>query len=502
MNDLLSISDDETIILEDGIPVQETKSYGIGIDCHSKFIQVCVLTKRGLCFYAHQKEFGTAWDSLTAAKQWCIRVLREKSDPVPDTTLPIHYCIESTSTYHQPVLLAFGGTPSIVNPTLAGATKRKTDVLDAKLLATHDLIGVWRESYIPSPDINELRVLVWERDRCLSESTAASRRINNALVRFGYTIGRDGSVVMNSTVRGIVESILDGETDLPANLCPLGVPHDVREVIISEYQKYDHLRELAEYWRVKAEEKVLSMEWETGSGTLSGPEMLSLLMTAPQVGKLTAITWLVHIITPRRFPNAKARAAYCGLDPSLKISAKHVTSTRKRGGNKELHKALVSSADRLIRSHTEMFGRWGYNLYNQTGKWKKASNAVARKLAVALYYMMRTGQPFSYENYRLVKDLHVLEIPVSQLPSIEPDFKRYVRILQDNGIDTTSQLVTAYLSCSLGSCRGLGKKFFSVLRVFLNEQHRYKRIYDGLQKNTDNQTKEKTIHEQTITEQP
>lgn len=201
MTDLLYTSGDKTVILEDGVPVRETRSYGIGIDCHSKFIQVCVLAKQDLHVYAHQKEFGTDWDSLISAKDWCIRVLQEKSDPVPDLSLPIHYCIESTSTYHQPILLAFGGTPSIVNPTLAGATKRKTDVLDAQLLATHDLIGVWRESYIPSQDINELRVLVWERDRCLSESTAASRRINNALVRFGYTLGRDGSVARDGIVR-------------------------------------------------------------------------------------------------------------------------------------------------------------------------------------------------------------------------------------------------------------------------------------------------------------
>jgi transposase len=497
MTDLYPASGAKTVILEDGIRVQETKSYGIGIDCHSKFIQVCILTKHGIHFYAHQKEFSTGWDSLVSAKDWCIRVLQEKSDPVPDLTRPLHYCIESTSTYHQPILLAFGGTPSIVNPTLAGATKRKTDVLDAQLLATHDLIGVWRESYIPSPDINELRVLVWERDRCLMESTAASRRINNTLVRFGYTVGRDGSVSKNGAVRETVEAILDGEVGLPGGLCPLGIPPDAREVVISEYRKYDQLRSLSDYWRARAEDKVCSMEWETGAGTLPGTEMLSLLMTAPQVGTLTAVTWLVHIITPRRFPNAKAVAAYCGLDPSLKVSAKHVTSTRKRGGNKELHKALVSSADRLIRNHTEMFGRWGYNLYSQTGKWKKASNAVARKLAVAMYYMMLTGQPFSYENYNLVKNLHVLEIPVSELPSIEPDFKRYVRILEEHGITTTSQLVTAYLSCSLGSCRGLGKKFFSVLRIFLNEQHKYKRIYKELHSN-QTQTKEESNNEQQI----
>lgn len=483
MTNFVSTSGDKTIILEEGTQVQETKAYGIGIDCHSKFIQVCVLAKRSLHFYAHQKEFGTDWASLVAARDWCIHILNTAADPVPDLTLPIHYCIESTSTYHQPVVLAFQGTPSIVNPTLAGATKRKTDVLDAQLLATHDLIGVWRESYIPSVDINELRVLVWERDRCITEATVASRRINNALVRFGYTAGRDGSVAKDGPVRDLVEAIVNGEVDLPENLCPFGIPSDVREVIISEYQKYDQLRELADYWRTKAEEKVRSMEWETDSGTLSGTEMLDLLTTAPQIGTLTAVTWLVHIITPRRFPNSKALAAYCGLDPSLKTSAKHVTSTKKRGGCKELHKALVSSADRLIRNHTEMFGRWGYNLYNQTGKWKKAANAVARKLAVSLYFMMKTGQPFSYEKYNLIKDIYILDIPVTELPSIEPDFKRYIRILEERGIHTTSQMATAYLSCELGSVRGLGKKFFSVLRIYLNEQHKYKKLYDELHSN-------------------
>jgi hypothetical protein len=224
------------------------------------------------------------------------------------------------------------------------------------------------------------------------------------------------------------------------------------------------------------------MDWETSSGTLSGQEMLSILTTAPQVGDLTAISWLAHIITPRRFPNSKAIAAYCGLDPSLKVSAKHVTSTTKRGGCKELHKALTSSADRLIRNHTEMFGRWGYNLYLQTGKWKKAANAVARKLAVALYYMMLTGQEFSYEKYSLVKDISAFNVPVSTLPSVIPDFKRYVRILEEKGIHTTSEMTAAYLSCELGSVKGLGKKFFSTIKDFLNNQKKYKEAFKSISK--------------------
>ena len=129
-----------------------------------------------------------------------------------------------------------------------------------------------------------------------------------------------------------------------------------------------------------------------------------------------------------------------------------------------------------------MFGKWGYNLYLQTGKWKKEANAVARKLAVALYYMMLTGQEFSYENYQLVKDFAVFDIPVAELPSVIPDFKRYIRILEESGIHTTSQMATAYLSCELGLVRGLGKKFFGLIKDFLNNQKKYKAIYNETHK--------------------
>lgn len=454
---MLSIAmskNNETVIPEGGSEVQETKAYGIGIDCHSKFIQVSVYVRRDMKFYEYRHEFGTDWPSLVKAKEWSLNVITTCSSPVPDMDSEgFHYCIESTSTYHLPVLLAWGGTPSVINPTLAGATKRKTDVLDAKLLAHHDLTGVWPQSYIPSEDVKELRVMISERNRCIHEATSASNRINNVITRFGLTVGRDGSVVKNSVIRSIIRD---------------------------EYDKYDSCIIRSDVLMERIRDKAMSMEWETSSETLSGSDMIRILTSAPQIGDVTAITWLAHVITPRRFPNAKALSAYCGLDPSLKVSAKHVTSTVKRGGCKELHKALTSSGDRLIRNHSEMFGRWGYTLYQQTGKWKKASNAVARKLSVALYYMMLTGTEFSYDNYNLIKNIDVFDIPVSELASLNYDFKRYIHILEDHGILSTSQLASAYLRCELGPIKGPGRKFFVTLRDFFNCQHKYRQLYNKL----------------------
>ena len=163
-----------------------------------------------------------------------------------------------------------------------------------------------------------------------------------------------------------------------------------------------------------------------------------------------------------------------------------------RGGNKPLHKALNMSAHRLIYRHNDMFGIWGYNLQQQTGKKKKAANAVVRKLSVALYYMMKTGTEFTYDKYHSIRSIDVFNIPVEDLVLIIPGFRHYIRILQDNGINTTVDLATAYVTCSLGSFHGLGKKFFGLIKDFLDHHVSYKQLYDEIQENPNK--KEDTIN--------
>lgn len=470
------------------------KEYGIGIDCHSKFIEVCVRYRSGRLIQKAQSSFSTEWDDIIAAREWCVNILRTKADPVPDLSVPLHYLVESTASYHMPVCMAFGGDPTIINPSLAGATKRKTDVLDSRLLALHDQLNIWRESYMPDENVKALRVMIAQRDRCIHDATVAGNRINNIITRFGFTVGRNGSVVRNSAIRSIVENLISDDPSEIKGLCPFPIPLEVRTVLREEYEKYDRFTAQAEECKVRIIEKARSMEWETDTGTLPGSEMIPLLATAPQIGELTAIIWLARVVTPRRFRNSRALSAYCGLDPSLKISAGKVTSTVMRSGNKALHRALNMSAHRLIHRHNEMFGIWGYNLQQQTGKKKKAANAVARKLSAALYYMMKTGKEFTYDNYHSIRSIDVFDIPVDDLVLINQDFKRYIRILKENGINTTVDLATAYITCSLGSCQGLGKKFYGILKDFLDHHVTYKQMYDEIQENL-HRKKEADINE-------
>jgi transposase len=475
------VSGTEVIIQGDqGVEVQVLKSYGVGLDVHSQFIAVCVHVRNNNRVYKYMSDFDTDWNSLLSAKEWVIDTIKTHSAPVPDLSHPLHYVLEATSTYHMPVLRAWGGIPSVINPMLAGATKKKTDDLDAERLSFHDLTGVWPESFVASDGLSELRVLIAERNHYAKLATQCSNRINNIIVRFGITIGRGTSVTKNHEVRAIVEDLASENPSNYENICPDPLPAEVKTLIQKEYKLYDKYIDEADSYMSRVRHRAYSMDWETRDGTLSGPEMVRILCTTPGVGEITCFTWLAFVGTPRRFPNAKALAAYCGLDPSLKVSAGHVTSTKKRGGCRTLHAILVTSADRIIRAHSEAFGRWGYLMAKSSGKWKKATNAVGRKLCTAMYHMMMTGKEFSYNNYTLMQQVSTFEIPVDELPMLNPDFKRYIKILHENGIHTTTDMVTAYLSCSLGGTKGLGRKFFVTIQDFLQRQHHYHNEYKKL----------------------
>ena len=461
-------------VLETGTEIQYTKDYGVGIDCHSRFLQISVLVKNGPSVFEYRNQFDTDWQSVVNAKEWVVSVIETNSSPFVHITDELHYCIESTSVYHVVVLKAWKGMPSVINPSIAGSTKKKTDVLDAKMLAVQDLTGIWPSSFIPSAEVDQLRLLLAERNNFNVLSTRISNRINNSLLKFGYTVGRDGSVTKSVKVREMIEDQISDNPSDHYNVCPEGIPENVKCVFIEEYRQYDKYRELVHDYDKRIRSMVCSMNWETADSEIPGRQMLKILCSAPGIGEQTAILWLAKIVTPRRFRNEKALAAYCSLDPSLKVSAGKVTSTVKRGGCKDLHSALCVAASNLVRRHNEPFGRWGYNIAVNSGRWKKGISAVARKLAVALYFMSLRGEEFSYEKYRMMTEPAVIDISIEELANKDPAFKRYVRILISGNIHTTKQLVHSYYLCDLTNIKGLGKKFYGLLKEFIENQEKYR----------------------------
>jgi transposase len=114
------------------------------------------------------------------------------------------------------------------------------------------------------------------------------------------------------------------------------------------------------------------------------------LMTHPGVGPLTALAFELVIGTPERFHCGKQIASYVGLVPEEKSSG----DRRRLGhiseqGNVLLRFLLVEAAQVTVRSQAQWRSKF-FPLAMRRGR-KIAKVAMARKLAVHLYWMWRQG---------------------------------------------------------------------------------------------------------------
>ena len=453
----------DTIDFADGDIVQPLYPYGVGIDCHSKFIEVCVFVRTNEAIRKFEGTYSTGWKSLQAAHDWAGRIIRTKSFPTvnPD---PIRYTIESTSTYHMPIMKAWGGRPCVVNPALASTSRRKTDKLDARLMAYQSMTGLWPASYVPNPDVQAFRLLMKQRQDATRAATAITTRINNYLLRFGHTIGATGSV-RGSTSRAIIEDMCRDDFEYQEGLysglregeyiCPAGLPYDVKPLIKRMWEEFDKHKARESELHKQIVNKAKSMMWETKSGEIKGDILINNLMTVPGVGEMTALTWLAEVVTPLRFDFKEKLVAFCGCDPSLKISAGKVTSHTRRGGNTRLHYQLIKVAGSCIGRHSEPFGQWGYALLQRHAKggYKKACGAVARRIATAMYFIHLNGEPFSYDKYNFYK----IEVPDVSLDEMQ--FSTRTRnVLTHNNLSTSQAITSLFITGELHKLRGLGRK--------------------------------------------
>jgi len=454
--------------LADGEEIQPLYPYGVGIDCHRDFIEICIMVKEGTSIHKYEGTYKTSWGQLKKACEWVETLIHKKSVP---TVLPkpLRYTLESTSTYHLPVILAFEGRPSVINPLLASKTRRKTDKLDARLMAYQAMTGLWPSSFLASKEVQVFRLMMKQRNIHQANATALSNRINNYLLRFGHTIGSTGSV-RGSTARAVIEDMCSPgfvfqegkysglkEADY---ICPEGLPSDVKKLILEMYTELDKQNVLKQDYEKQALLKAKSMEWETRDGWVKGTELIKNLLTIPSVGEIMVLAWLSEVVSPLRFEVKEKLIAFCGCDPSLKISAGKVTEHTRRGGNVRLHHHLVKVAGTCIIRHNEPFGQWGHSLMKRhpKGGYKKACGAVARRIATAMYYIHLTNQPFTYEKYNFYK-IEVAEVPLEEMGFSSRVFK----ILNACGYKTSKDVARQFLTSELHQLKGLGPK--SILEV-------------------------------------
>ena len=121
------------------------------------------------------------------------------------------------------------------------------------------------------------------------------------------------------------------------------------------------------------------------------------LQTHPGVGPITALAYVLVVGTPERFACGKQVASYLGLIPCEDSSADHWRLGHiSKQGNALLRFLLVQSA--LSAAHLEEEWRRKYVHLSMRRHHAIAKIAIARKLAVRLFWMWRRG--WDYEQLK------------------------------------------------------------------------------------------------------
>lgn len=180
---------------------------------------------------------------------------------------------------------------------------------------------------------------------------------------------------------------------------------------LSQYRKPLAECELAELWQGELDLELQSLDilWQQLQSVddqlekiAQQDEQVKLLQTIPGVGRRTAEVIVAALDDPNRFQNARQVSAYAGLVPDQRQSGQTNRLGRiTRRGSRILRSALVEVAWAMLR-----YNPWAVSIYQricggQTTRKKIAIIAVARKLLVRCWAMLRQKQPWQDDTPQL-----------------------------------------------------------------------------------------------------
>src|ERR1700733_11163976 len=246
--------------------------------------------------------------------------------------------------------------------------KQKTDRQDAELILRLLLKDDFPHIWVPSWENRDLRQLLWHRHRMVQARTRIMNQLQAAALNEGL---RCKKRLWRDSGREQLEAF---------RLAPWAS------------RRRRDLLELLDRLTPTIAELTAAIELEVERCPVARG-----LQTHPGVGPLTALAFRLIIGQAERFECGKQIASYLGLVPLEDSSGQrrrlgHIT----KQGNSLLRFLLVEAAQVTVRSLPEWRSKYCH-LALRRGR-KVAKVAMARKLAVRLYWMMR--KEWDYEQLR------------------------------------------------------------------------------------------------------
>jgi len=248
------------------------------------------------------------------------------------------------------------------------AMRNKTDKNDARGIAQLVRSGCYSPVHIKSMDSHRIQLLLSSRKAGLSKCIDLENEIRGLFKVFGIKLPpKLGHGGFDPAVRDIIET----DVTLSESLLPL---LNARLVLYHCFRKLDNrTRHMAH-----------------------ADLVCQLLMSAPGVGFVTALTYKAGVDEPTRFKHSRTVAAHFGLTPRRFQSGEiDIEGHISRCGDRDVRSTLYTAANALMTRSSKWspLKAWGMQLAKTRGH-RRAVIAVARKLAVILHRMWLDDVPF------------------------------------------------------------------------------------------------------------
>lgn len=364
-----------------------------GLDVHKETVSVCVLTPGPKAEPNREiRQFGTTTVELRELRNW----LRENGVS--------HAAMESTGVYWKPVfnILESGCHIILVNARhIKQVPGRKTDTADCAWIASLLRHGLLEASFVPDPEVRQLRDLCRMRTTLVRECVQVGNRLRKVLEDANIKLDSVASDALGVSGRDMIMALVQGRDD-PAELAELarGRLRSKRaelEKALEGQVTVHHRFLLQELMRqlVFLEGQVARFEEEIERHLPPFEWAAELLTTMPGVDRTAACALLAEIgADMSRFPTSRHLASWAGLCPGNHESAGKRRSGKSHRGNRWIKGVMTEIAWAASRTKNSYSATQYRRLAGHRGK-KRALVAVANTLLQAAWYMLTHHQPYN-----------------------------------------------------------------------------------------------------------
>lgn len=364
-----------------------------GIDVHKKTVVVCVLiTPADGAVQKQTRTFATMTADLLALDAWLSGLQVTQ------------VAMESTGVFWHPVwnLLEEGRELLLANPQhLKTVPGHKTDVKDAEWIADLHRHGLLAASFVPPQPIRVLRELTRYRKTLVQERAQEVNRLQKVLEGANIKLAAVATDILGKSGRLMLEA-LTGESADPDALAELArgrlrakLPQ-LRQALEGRVQPHHQFlikRMLAHVDFL--EEAIAQIQQEITTHLAPYEEAMTLAQSLIGIQATAAAALLAEIGTDMsRFPSANHLASWAGVCPGNKQSGGKRLSGATRPGNPYLRAILGEIAWAIAHTSNNYLSAFYHRIARRRGK-QKAIMALARKILVILYHVLKNKQPYT-----------------------------------------------------------------------------------------------------------